>query len=89
MSRSLTGRYECGAVEYEVADEFVYSMNCVLPCPLMSGAAAKTVEGGRVHVALGSFRDEPTLKPTKHIFVGSKAPWHDITADLPQYEELR
>jgi hypothetical protein len=27
------------------------------------------------------------LQPTSHIFVGSKAPWFDITDDLPQYEE--
>jgi hypothetical protein len=31
--------------------------------------------------------DEPTLKPTAHIFVGSKASWHEILDDLPQYDE--
>jgi hypothetical protein len=43
--------------------------------------------GTRVHVALGTLVDEPTIRPTKHIFVGSKAPWFTITDDLPQYEE--
>jgi len=43
--------------------------------------------GGYVHVALGSLLDEPTLRPTKHIFVGSKAPWFEIADDLPQFEE--
>ncbi len=44
-------------------------------------------DGAYVHVALGSLVDEPTLRPTKHIFVGSKAPWFEITDDLPQFEE--
>ena len=44
-------------------------------------------EGAWAHVALGSLVDEPAIRPTKHIFVGSKAPWFDITDDLPQFEE--
>src|SRR5919204_152794 len=44
-------------------------------------------EGEWVHVALGSLVDAPTLPPAKHIFVGSKAPWFEITDDLPQFEE--
>ena len=40
-----------------------------------------------VHVAMGTLIDDPTIRPTKHIFVGSKAPWFTITDDLPQYEE--
>jgi hypothetical protein len=44
-------------------------------------------DGAFVHVALGSLVDSPTLRPTKHIFVGSKAPWFEITDDLPQFEE--
>ena len=43
--------------------------------------------GEYVHVALGSLVDEPSMRPTKHIFVGSKAPWFEITDDLPQFEE--
>jgi hypothetical protein len=45
------------------------------------------VDPERVHVAYGSLRDEPSLTPTKHIFVGSKAPWFEITDDLPQHDE--
>ena len=44
-------------------------------------------DGAYVHVALGSLVDAPALRPTKHIFVGSKAPWFEITDDLPQFEE--
>jgi hypothetical protein len=44
-------------------------------------------EGAYVHVALGTLADAPGIRPTKHIFVGSKAPWFEITDDLPQFEE--
>jgi hypothetical protein len=43
--------------------------------------------GAFVHVAMGTLVDVPTIRPSKHIFVGSKAPWFTITDDLPQYEE--
>jgi hypothetical protein len=45
-------------------------------------------DGAFVHVAMGSLVDAPTIRPTEHIFVGSKAPWFEITDDLPQAEEL-
>ncbi len=44
--------------------------------------------GGWVHVALGSLADEPSIRPEGHIFVGSKAPWFEITDDLPQFDGL-
>jgi hypothetical protein len=43
-------------------------------------------DGAYVHVALGTLMNAPTLRPTAHIFVGSKAPWFTITDNLPQYE---
>lgn len=44
-------------------------------------------EGTFVHVTMGTLVDEPTIRPTQHIFVGSKAKWFTITDGLPQYEE--
>ena len=44
-------------------------------------------DGAYVHVAMGSLVDAPGMRPTKHIFVGSKAPWFEITDDLPQFDE--
>jgi hypothetical protein len=44
-------------------------------------------KGERVHVAMGSLVDTPSIRPTEHIFVGSKAEWFEITDDLPQSEE--
>ncbi|MFG6430438.1 GFA family protein [Roseateles sp. LYH14W] len=45
-------------------------------------------EGQFVHVTLGTLVDAPTIRPTAHIFVGSKAPWFTITDDLPQHQEF-
>lgn len=46
------------------------------------------VDGGEfAHVAMGSLVDDPTIRPSAHIFVGSKAPWFTITDDLPQYDK--
>ena len=43
--------------------------------------------GAYVHVAMGTLRDAPSIRPTAHIFVGSRAPWFEITDALPQYQE--
>jgi hypothetical protein len=45
-------------------------------------------EGAWVHVALGTLVDDPAIRPDRHIFVGSKAPWYTIADDLPQHEEF-
>ena len=42
-------------------------------------------KGAFVHVAMGTLLDDPTIRPSAHIFVGSKAPWFTITDDLPQH----
>jgi hypothetical protein len=129
-ARMLTGGCACGAVRYEVADEFLYSANChCSQCRAATGSAFKAFagiereklaitqgadaiavfgepdlndtrcaecgsflfsvvrEGGYVHVTMGSLIDEPTIRPRHHIFVGSKAPWFEITDDLPQFDE--
>ena len=43
-------------------------------------------DGAFVHVAMGTLVDAPGIRPSRHIFVGSKAPWFTITDGLPQYE---
>jgi hypothetical protein len=44
-------------------------------------------DGAYVHVALGSLCDDPSIRPSEHIFVGSKAAWFEITDALPQSSE--
>jgi hypothetical protein len=127
--RTLAGQCLCGAVQYEVADEFAYAVSCHCSnCRRATGSAFKPLagiardklrltrgednlmifgdesghdarcgscgsflysvvsDGALVHVVMGTLVDDPTIRPTAHIFVGSKAPWFTITDDLPQYE---
>lgn len=126
----LAGQCLCGAVQYQVADAFLYAANChCSQCRRATGSAFKPFagiareklrvvqgeerlllyggaenhdahckhcgsllysvvrEGAYVHVTLGTLKDAPSLRPTEHIFVGSKAPWFTITDNLPQYAE--
>jgi hypothetical protein len=57
-------------------------------CATCGGLLFSVVGGGAyVHVAMGSLVDAPAIRPSEHIFVGSKAPWYEISDDLPQNEE--
>ena len=127
----LAGTCRCGAVRYEVADEFRYAANChCSECRAATGSAFKAFagierdklavtegqdqlavfgeedlndtrcaacgsflysvvrEGDWVHVAMGSLVDDPSIRPSEHIYVGSKARWFEITDELPQSDEL-
>ena len=45
------------------------------------------IEGrGLWNVPLGGLDDDPGVKPSEHIFVGSKAPWFEIHDDLPRHD---
>lgn len=37
---------------------------------------------------LGALDDDPGIKPGFHVFTAYKAPWYEITDDLPQFPEL-
>jgi hypothetical protein len=37
---------------------------------------------------LGALDDDPGVKPRRHVFVADKAPWFDITDNLPQHPGL-
>lgn len=39
----------------------------------------------RIWIAAGALDDDPGMVPGYHIFVGSRAPWYEITDDVPQY----
>jgi hypothetical protein len=126
----LRGGCWCGAVRFQVQDEFLYAWNCHCSrCRAATGSAFKALagiegekleltqggdallvvgddvlndtrcrlcgsflfsvvrEGAYVHVGMGSLIDTPSIRVSAHIFVGSKAPWFEITDDLPQFEE--
>ena len=53
------------------------------------GSNLGAIEEERVTlIFLGTVSGDPGVRPAEHIFVGSKAPWHEITDDLPQYDEF-
>ncbi len=128
----ITGKCECGAVQYEVAGE--PSEYCHCHCSICrrlhgaafvswAGAARKEVtfvsgesslkrysfseksdslycedcgsrlfvdvksEPDMLYIAMGTLDGDVTLPPGFHQFVGSKAPWFEITDDLPQHDE--
>jgi hypothetical protein len=51
------------------------------------GSALVCRHAGAVgEVVVGTIDGDPGGRPSEHIFVGSKASWHDITDPLPQHE---
>ena len=45
-------------------------------------------DNGNTHVAMGTLIDSPSVRPSFHMFVASKADWYEITDDLPQFDGL-
>ena len=45
--------------------------------------------GPEVSIRLGSVDGDPGIRPQYHTFVDSRAPWDEITDDLPQYPGTR
>ncbi len=52
-----------------------------------SSLFSRKIKTGRVNVRLGILDDVPQQKPAFHVFTGSKAPWYEISDDLPQFDE--
>ena len=43
-------------------------------------------EPDALYLSMGTIEGDPPRPPGYHIYVGSRAPWHEITDALPQYE---
>ncbi len=56
-------------------------------CSECGATLAGTQDGKVVFVTLGTVDGDPGVSPESHIFVGSKAPWHEIVDKQPQYDE--
>lgn len=65
-------------------DETTHNAHCARCGSLLY---SRVREGQWVHVAMGTLVDAPSVRPSAHIFVGSKAPWYEIRDNLPQYPE--
>ena len=57
-------------------------------CPTCgSGMPRLDPERGIAVIPFGSLDDDPGRGADNHIFVASKAPWHEIADDLPRFDE--
>ena len=57
-------------------------------CRVCGSNAPRVVEDLKVvSIPAGLLDDDPGVRPGLHIFVGSKAPWWEITDAAPQFEE--
>src|SRR3989442_12971979 len=52
------------------------------------GSAVPGEAGEIVFIAPGLLDDDPEMRPQAHIFVASKAPWHEIADGLPRFDAL-
>lgn len=71
--------------EYKVPEASRFTQAFCADC----GSPAPRLDAGRgiAIVPLGSLDDDPGIRPREHIWVGSKATWHEIADTLPQYPE--
>ncbi|KFL35693.1 GFA family protein [Arenimonas donghaensis] len=56
-------------------------------CGKCGSPLASAHEGKVGEIVVGTLDDHPGSGPGEHIFVASKAPWHEITDNLPQHPE--
>ena len=72
-------------VEYRPPDARFFG---VAFCRRCGGGVPRISSERNIAIApAGSLDSDPGVRPSAHIYVGSKASWVDITDDVPQYEE--
>ena len=58
-------------------------------CGRCGSSVARVVPGAPVvNVPAGSLDDPPGIEPRGHIYVAYKAPWFELSDDLPRFDEL-
>ncbi|MEM6518119.1 MAG: GFA family protein, partial [Cyanobacteria bacterium P01_C01_bin.70] len=55
-------------------------------CSECGSSLAGTVKGKVTSITLGTIEGDPGMEPESHIFAGSKARWHEINDNLPQFD---
>lgn len=81
--RFTRGGDSLGTYKVPEAERFAqaFCRHCGSPMPRVNPQTGSAV------IPMGGLDDAPALRPQAHIFVGSKAPWFEITDSLPQYAE--
>jgi hypothetical protein len=65
------------------AQRFGNSFCSICGSPMPRAVGTRNV----VLIPAGALDDDPKVRTSSHIYVGSKAIWHEITDDLPQHPE--
>ncbi|MEM8766102.1 MAG: GFA family protein [Pseudomonadota bacterium] len=78
----LINRYEAPLLEEPPAYRVSFCRVCGSPVP------DPLDDGEWFEIAAGLLDDDPELRPDRHIYVEHKAPWHEITDELPQLDKL-
>ena len=78
-------RGEDHVVTYKVPEARFFAVAFCDTCG--SGVLRHDPVRGIAVIPMGALDDDPGRGADDHIFVGSKAPWYEITDDLPQFEE--
>lgn len=78
--RFVRGEERLASYKVPEAQRFmqVFCRTCGSPMPRVDP------DRGIVVIPMGSLDGDPGVRPSRHIFVGSKAPWFEIADDLPQ-----
>ena len=59
-----------------------FCRSCGSPVPFLNK------EDGEVGIPAGLLDQDPGVRPSLHIMVGSKAPWYEISDDVDGYDEF-
>jgi hypothetical protein len=78
--RVVSGQDDVTAYESSPGVQRTFCRRCGSTLQFRSAKRPDSVE-----LAAGTLDDDPGVKPAYHIFVGSKAPWFEITDSLPQH----
>ena len=78
-------RGEGELAEYKIPEAKFFTQTFCRICGSKAPRIAR--DRGFAIVPMGSLDDDPGIRLREHIWVGSKAPWHEITDDLPRYDE--
>ena len=77
----LITTYDAPILEHPPAYRTSFCSRCGSPVPNPAPGAEW------FEIPAGLLDDDPVLRPDKHIFVELKAPWFEMTDDLPQYDK--
>jgi hypothetical protein len=72
--------------QYKVPEARFFTVAFCTRCG--GGAPRLSRERGFVSIPAGTLDTDPGIRPQAHIYVASKAPWFEITGDVPQYAEM-